>query len=55
MDETYRRYLQQLGYDQAFVQYICERIKLRQNDQFLQQWNNEKSSSSRDKIYSIFK
>ena len=37
------------------VRSLLERVKLRQNDKFLQQWNNEKASSSRGKNYSIFK
>ena len=44
-----------LDVTQLSVRVLFERVKLRQNDTFLQQWNNEKSSSFRGKNYSIIK
>ena len=55
----YRRYFQQLRHQQyldvtqllfSSLRSLLDHVKLRQNYQFLQQWNSEKSSSSRGKI-----
>ena len=37
------------------IKILLDHVKIRQNDQYLQQWNSEISLSSKGKIYNIFK